>query len=56
VAEELGVLLEARTTVDEEGPASHQRELIGGEVEDKASNVPKVADAADGRARTRPSS
>jgi hypothetical protein len=56
VAEELGVLLQAHTTVHEEHPADHQGELIGGEVEDKASNAPGLADAADGRTPTRPSS
>ena len=56
VAEELGVLLQAHTTVDEEHPAGHQGELVGGDVEDKASNVPGLADAADGRTPTLPSS
>jgi hypothetical protein len=56
VAEELGALLQPHTTVDVEGLASHQGELIGGDAEDKASNVPELADAADEGARARPSS
>ena len=48
VAEELGVLLQAHTTVDKEGLAGHQGGLVGGEVEGEASNVLGLTDAADG--------
>jgi len=56
VAEELGALLQPHTTVDEKGLASHQGGLIGGEVEDKVSNVPELADAVDEGAPAHPSS